>query len=256
MIGLGFDIQITACNQLQGDFIGRLGPALAIWRDPSDLSTLFQDAAATVPVTSAGDPVRRINNKGQIGGHFLTPSAAARGTYQTDGTYYWIEMDGVNDVYEYQGTVPFSVNVYEAIAFRTISLPAAFPHVISNRGTGPGNTNFRQPLIFTRQTDLGMVTVSFGGAQLDVDTGASLVGSDVIYTASNTSAAINANVNGTTGSTAGVVLTSGGTDPYQVGGPTNANIRDYGGIHLNRIPTVSEDQAIRAYYATKSAGTA
>ena len=32
--------------------------SLDLWLDPSDLSTLWQDAAATVPVTADGDPVR------------------------------------------------------------------------------------------------------------------------------------------------------------------------------------------------------
>lgn len=34
-----------------------------VWFDPSDMSTLFQDREGTVPVTSAGQPVRRIKNK-------------------------------------------------------------------------------------------------------------------------------------------------------------------------------------------------
>lgn len=36
---------------------------LAVWLDASDLETLFQDAAATTPVTSNLDPVGRWNNK-------------------------------------------------------------------------------------------------------------------------------------------------------------------------------------------------
>jgi len=36
--------------------------------DATDLSTLFQDTAGTVPVAVDGDPVRRVNNKGSIGG--------------------------------------------------------------------------------------------------------------------------------------------------------------------------------------------
>jgi len=40
-------------------------PGLLAWYDPSDLSTLFQDAMGTIPVTSAGDPVGLMLDKSQ-----------------------------------------------------------------------------------------------------------------------------------------------------------------------------------------------
>ncbi|PIE10063.1 MAG: hypothetical protein CSA72_10645, partial [Rhodobacterales bacterium] len=35
----------------------------AAWYDPSDLSTLFQDAAMTIPVTADGDPVGAVQDR-------------------------------------------------------------------------------------------------------------------------------------------------------------------------------------------------
>ncbi|MCP3653592.1 MAG: hypothetical protein GY766_01655, partial [Herbaspirillum sp.] len=71
-----------------------------LWVDPSDTSTLFQDAAGTVPVASAGDPVGLVLDKSGNGNHLTAPSDAARPVYQTDGTYHWLQFDGVDDQLE------------------------------------------------------------------------------------------------------------------------------------------------------------
>ena len=67
------------------------------WYDPSDLSTLFQDAAGTTPVTLDGQPVGLITDKSGNGNNASQPVAAARPTYKTDGTLHWLEFDGVDD---------------------------------------------------------------------------------------------------------------------------------------------------------------
>lgn len=68
-----------------------------VWYDPSDLDTLFQDTAGTIPVTTAGQTVARMNDRSGNGYHATQPTAAARPTYQTDGTYHWLSFDGVDD---------------------------------------------------------------------------------------------------------------------------------------------------------------
>ncbi|MEP3149904.1 MAG: hypothetical protein ABJO21_07035 [Marinomonas sp.] len=67
------------------------------WYDPSDLGTLWQDTAGTVPVTSAGQSVARISDKSGNGNHLTQVTASKRGTYQTDGVNRWVEFDGVDD---------------------------------------------------------------------------------------------------------------------------------------------------------------
>ena len=44
------------------------------WYDPSDFSTLFQDAAGTVPVTAVGQPVGLMKDKSGRGNHAFNPS--------------------------------------------------------------------------------------------------------------------------------------------------------------------------------------
>ena len=50
------------------------------WFDPSDLSTLFQDTAGTVPVTVAGQSVARINDKSGRGNHATQSTSLSRPT--------------------------------------------------------------------------------------------------------------------------------------------------------------------------------
>lgn len=65
--------------------------------DPYDLTTLFQDASGTIPVTSSGDPVGRVLDKSGNGNHAIQPLSSARPTYRTDGILHWLEFDGVDD---------------------------------------------------------------------------------------------------------------------------------------------------------------
>jgi len=74
------------------------GGEVGAWYDPSDLSTMFQDAAGTTPVTSDSDPVGRIEDKSGNGNHLTQgASTARRPLYRTDGTLHWLEFDGVDD---------------------------------------------------------------------------------------------------------------------------------------------------------------
>ena len=65
--------------------------------DPSQTSSLFQNADGTIPVTAAGQPVGRISDLSGQGNHAVQATASARPTYQTDGVKHWLAFDGVND---------------------------------------------------------------------------------------------------------------------------------------------------------------
>lgn len=65
---------------------------------PWDLSTLFQDAAGTIPVTADGQPVGLILDKSPAGNHLSTLVLAQRPTYQTDGVKSWLFFDGIDDL--------------------------------------------------------------------------------------------------------------------------------------------------------------
>jgi hypothetical protein len=84
------------------------------WYDPSDLTTLWQDAAGTVPVTANLDPVRRMDDKSGNGNNAIAPSDAARPLYRTDGQSHWLEYDGVDDTME-TGVSDAALTHYDAI---------------------------------------------------------------------------------------------------------------------------------------------
>jgi len=71
--------------------------ALRAWYDLSDLSTMFQDSAGTIPVTAHGQPVGKILDKSGNGYHASQPSNNSRPLYKTDGTYHRLWFDGVDD---------------------------------------------------------------------------------------------------------------------------------------------------------------
>ena len=67
--------------------------------DPNDLSTMFQDAAGTVPVTGTGQPVGLILDKSGRGNHASQTTSASRPILRQNaatGAYY-LEFDGSDD---------------------------------------------------------------------------------------------------------------------------------------------------------------
>ena len=68
--------------------------APALWFDASDLSTLFQDTAATSPVTSDGQAIALIRDKSGNNRDLTQATAANRPLYRTSGALRWFEFDG------------------------------------------------------------------------------------------------------------------------------------------------------------------
>ena len=68
------------------------------WFDPSDLSTLFQDAAGTTPVTAAGQSVGLVLDKSGRGNHATQSTSLSRPTYQIDSNGRgYLSFDGSDD---------------------------------------------------------------------------------------------------------------------------------------------------------------
>lgn len=92
------------------------GGKQGVWYDQSDLSTLFQDAAGTVPVTANGDPVGLMLDKSGNGNHATQTVSASRPTYKTNGILHRISFDGVDDSFENIGTFSLKEQTF-AIAY-------------------------------------------------------------------------------------------------------------------------------------------
>lgn len=67
--------------------------------DPNDLSTMYQDAAGTVPVTSVGQPVGLWLDKSGRNNHAYQTVSASRPILQRNATTgaYYLEFDGTDD---------------------------------------------------------------------------------------------------------------------------------------------------------------
>ena len=67
--------------------------------DPSDLSTMFQNAAGTIPVTAAGQLVGLIRDKSGRNNHAYQTASASRPLLQRNATTgaYYLAFDGADD---------------------------------------------------------------------------------------------------------------------------------------------------------------
>jgi len=71
--------------------------AVGVWYDPADMSTMFQDAAGTTPVTAAGQPVGLILDKSGNGLHASQASTTKRPIYRQEEGVSSLEFDGTDD---------------------------------------------------------------------------------------------------------------------------------------------------------------
>lgn len=128
---------------------------VGVWYDPSDFSTMFQDAAGTTPVTAAGDPVGYIADKSGNAKHATQSTSASRPTLQqTAGGLWYLDFDGIDDSLatssiDFTGTDKMTVFAgvtrdTDATAGMLLELSAT---VASNAGsfylTAPENTTVR-----------------------------------------------------------------------------------------------------------------
>ncbi len=78
------------------------------WYDPSDMSTLFQDSAGTVPVTAVEQPVGRMLDKSGRGNHATQATTTKRPVLKIDaGGCYYLSFDGVDDCMQ-TGNIDFT----------------------------------------------------------------------------------------------------------------------------------------------------
>lgn len=86
-----------------------------VWYDPSDFSTLFQDAAGTIPVTAAGQPVGKILDKSGRGNHATQTTAGYKPLLQSENGLNYLAFDGLDD-FLVTGNIDFSSTDKIAVA--------------------------------------------------------------------------------------------------------------------------------------------
>jgi hypothetical protein len=105
---------ITTLLKPKGGFSPLSIAGLWGWWDTSDLSTLFQDSAGTIPVTTSGDPVGMWKDKSGNGRHFIQSGASTlKPTYQGAGG--GISFDGGDYLTLYSQSTTFTAQTVLAV---------------------------------------------------------------------------------------------------------------------------------------------
>lgn len=226
---------------VSGLFAGTAGG----WYDPSDLSSMFQDTAGTVPVAADGDPVGRINDKSGNGKHLLQATAGARPLYKTLGGLSWLFFDGIDDrLVVTMGAMPQPSTMFAAYRINTTgtggdimdaadAVPTASHRnmlgIRSGQVVGYAGTVVN---IGAENTSDHVARVQFGATDaLQLDNGAVV----------------------TTDTGVGAPLA---TDLFVVGSSTVttefAPVRVYGAVYINRALTAGETNSLRTYLGAKA----
>jgi hypothetical protein len=113
-----------------------------VWLDPSDFSTMFQDAAGTVPVTAVEQPVGRILDKSGRGFHATQTTATSRPVLRQDGNgKHYLYFDGVDDLLVTPTITPGVDKVQVFAGVRKLSDPAGSAASLCGSVTDPGGGN-------------------------------------------------------------------------------------------------------------------
>lgn len=118
------------------------------WYDPSDLPTLFQDAAGTTPVTAAGQPVGLVRDKSGRGNHASQVTSTMRPILRNSGVLWWLEFDGVDD-FLVTGSVNFTstdkLSVFAGVRKLSDSAFSILVELSASPGVNPGSFNVSAP---------------------------------------------------------------------------------------------------------------
>jgi hypothetical protein len=210
--------------------------------DPNDLSTMYQDAARTIPVTAAGQPVGLMKDKSGRNNHaFQTTSASRpilRQNAETGANY--LEFDGVDD----------------NLMLGPITLPIPFSHVtaIEDRKLNGTQALFSGGasgyLTFTSGTNLGIQQNS-GNPAMYIQRGKKEV---ITHIANSAEVALKSNLSAATRSDIVHTDPYAGNNKKYIGAfndtqfSTAARVDYYGGVFITEPINSAAEEEIRAQF--------
>jgi len=218
-----------------------LGQAGA-WYDPSDIATLFQDTAGTTPVSAAGQPVARMNDRSGNGKHVTQATVANRPLYQVDGNgKAYLQFDGTDD----------SLNISAAFSlpFDRISAIQQLSWTLNDQIFGGGGGGG----ILMQNPSAPQIRLNDGGAGI-LKTSALAPGTNGVVTERHVAGASKLAINTNAyvgpidaGSSGLTTLSIGGG-----GGAVNSNFRLYGMLMRAGAMTDDEIAGLRSWMADKA----
>lgn len=237
--------------------------SLVAWYDPSDLSTMWQDTAATTAVTADGQAVARIDDKSGNGYHMVQGTSTKRPIYKTDGTYHWLLFDGTDDgmdvVSQGNSAVTMPLTWSACSGFRTES--TVNQSVMDSDNSNPTVARYAQQLRVVSST-LQSITFNEAVSAFTDSAGAVSTATNYVSFSSRRSAEIEAYLDGVTdGATATSGTNASGAYPMAIGKRTDVqsggdfqylNGRIYGAVMTNGDLTTSEQGDLEQWMAEKA----
>lgn len=111
-----------------------------VWYDPSDLTTMFQDAAGTTPVSAVNDPVGKILDKSGNGNHATQSTTTSRPLLKQDANgRFYLSFDGVDDYLDFTALAISNQTICFGFAPTSSITAATSTQTITANKTGDGS---------------------------------------------------------------------------------------------------------------------
>ena len=234
--------------------------------DPNDLTTMWQDAAGTIPVTAAGQLVGLMKDKSGRNNHAFQTNSASRPILRKNavtGAYY-LEFDGADDSFQ-TGTIDFTttseITVIAAVRKLGDSSTAVLLETSTKASTNAGSFFFAEP----NTINIGNTSIHVRGAVngLNLDSNSVPASTSYIKTVQSSLVSSIARmrinsvlvVNDTRDAGGGAF----GNYPLYVGRRANSNLpfsgHVYGIIGVGKLVTDNETVAIEKELAKRAGAT-
>lgn len=251
-----FDGYQPSLTQLTRAIVRKYGGAIY---DPSNLASLFQDSAGTLPVTGVAQPVGLVLDTSGNGNHLTQTTPTARPTYQIVDGKPCIVGDGVDDYLKTGVQIPAGPDrsTFLAVAARMISETVDNRIVMSARNPSPSRTVCIQRATVASGRYVG--TVNYGAVIYPSITEHGSVGTTRVVALSSCPDVPTAAIwqNGAVGST---ITNSVGTNANGPMGVELFSIRDggavsnaaiFGAVYLAGTPTDAERETLTRWHAQR-----
>ena len=234
--------------------------------DPNDLSTMYQDAAGTIPVTAAGQPVGLILDKSGRNNHAYQTNAASRPLLQRNSTTgaYYLTFDGSDDFLQTNNinfTATDKVSLFAGVrklSDATAQMIVELSTTNLNNGMfsllkGGGSTEYLQSFL------RGTVGVYASTNSPELVAPSNIISTSLLDISGATKQVLRANGSTKATSTASVGTGKYGNYPLYIGRrggtvlPFNGHI--YGLIGIGRLTTDSETVSIEKELAKRTGVT-
>lgn len=228
-------------------------PQASHWFDPSDLSTVWEDVAGTIPARD-GSLVARLDDKGNLGLHAVQTNAANRPVLQRDAGGRWSLLHSGNQWLVVPTGMPVPTTGSCAVAgWMHTGYGSATPIIYYSRGI-TFDANHRHPLIHLVSDNWSLVT-QFGNQAIVPAVGSTAPGAPYVATVylADDNAARSSYLNGMLfGTATALTLGDAGDNPVGNIGGSGYVGHIYGVVHIQHGISHDHRKEIQSWMARQS----